>query len=633
MTMANEVILIVDDDVLMSDTLGAILREKGFSTIVAVSGSEAMNLDSSLVPEVALIDLKLSDMSGLDVIRELKQSFRHLEFIVITGYSTSESAIEAMNLGAYGYIEKPYNLNHLLQMIQKALEKRKNELALVESESRFRQLVEKAPVGILAIDVKGSLMQYNQKSLEIFDFEPDSLVQGLNVFNFLPFIQSGITGDLKQCIYEGRAAIYEHRYQSEKGAEKTIRCNLSPRLEADGSVYGALGIFEDVSGLKQLESHLKQVMKIESIGMLAGGIAHDFNNILSAIIGFSELALNTACDMRQEQNLNEVLKAGSRAKNLVKQILTVSRQGKTEKHPIEIGLILKDVISFLRASLPATIEMKYETSGEDIQIFGNSSQVHQLLLNLCINAGQAMEKSGGVLKIRVKKTKLDHDIIGNNLLPVSGRFVNISIIDNGTGITPSALEKIFEPYYTTKKKGEGTGLGLAVVDSIVKAHEGFIDVTTTIGRGSAFEVYLPVVDQPADNIDEIVPKKQVGKGTILLVDDEEAIVNLYTQVFESLGYYVEGLTNSQEALRLFQTQPDFYDIMITDMTMPKMTGDELAKEILGTRPQFPIILCTGFSKNISREKAHKIGIRRYLEKPVEGATLAAIVHEILNTPL
>jgi len=406
--------------------------------------------------------------------------------------------------------------------------------------------------------------------------------------------------------------------------------------DKEGKPLITRGTFQDISEFKRaeketkyLQNQLLQVQKMESIGNLAGGIAHDFNNILSSVIGFTELALDdVAKGTPQEDNLQEVYAGGKRARDLVKQILAFARQSDEERKPIQVGFIAKEVLKLIRSTIPTSIKIKKNIES-DSQVMGNASQVHQLFMNLCTNAAHAMEDSGGILEIQLTDEKYK-DSSATLLGLQAGNYVKIIVSDTGSGISPDIIGSIFEPYFTTKGVGEGTGMGLAMVHGIVETYGGKITVVSELGKGTAFSIYLPVTKKSESYRQSEKETLPSGTERILLVDDELPIVKMSSQVLQRLGYQVTTRTSSFEALELFRSKPDDFDLVITDMTMPNMTGDELAMELIALRSDIPVILCTGYSKKITDEKAAKIGIKVFAFKPVVKAELAKTVRNVLD---
>jgi two-component system cell cycle sensor histidine kinase/response regulator CckA len=372
---------------------------------------------------------------------------------------------------------------------------------------------------------------------------------------------------------------------------------------------------------------------MEAIGTLAGGIAHDFNNILAAMMGYAELAsLDAPEGSKANMRWQEVLKAGLRARDLVQQILTFSRQSSQERKPVEIGPIVKETLKLLRASLPSTVEIRQHVESNADVIETDPTQIHQVLMNLCTNAAHAMRESGGILEVSLNKVDMEEPTTTPYPDLHAGPYVRLSVSDTGHGIPPQLLKRIFDPYFTTKPVGEGTGLGLAVVHGIVKSHGGEITVSSKPGKGTTFHVYLPGTDGPKEVAasQRVEPYRLGRQECLLLIDDEQALVEVGKQMLEHLGYRVIVRTSSVEALELFRNQPEKFDLVITDMTMPNMTGDKLAREMMGIRPGMPIILCTGFSEHIAEEKVKKIGIREFVMKPLVMSDLSKTIRRVLD---
>jgi PAS domain S-box-containing protein len=381
---------------------------------------------------------------------------------------------------------------------------------------------------------------------------------------------------------------------------------------------------------KKLEAQLRQAQKMEAIGTLAGGIAHEFNNILGAIMGYTELAQLDAGDSPLlKARLDKILQAGNRAKNLVKQILTFSRQSEHKLKPIQANLIVKEMLKLLRASLPTTIEMRQDIQG-DAMVMGDPIQIHQVLMNLCTNAAHAMRDKGGLLDVSLVNVELDSDFVARHPGMKTGPYLQLTVSDTGHGIPPDMLDRIFEPFFTTKEKGESTGLGLSVVHGIVKSYGGTIYAYSEPGKGSSFKVYFPAIERRLES--EKREKKALAKGIehILFVDDEQMLVDVGKQLLESLGYKVTTRTSSTEALELFRSRPERFDIVITDQTMPNMTGVELAKELMAERFDIPVILCTGFSTRITQKSVYEMGIRGFLMKPFLLRDLAETIRKVLD---
>ncbi len=409
------------------------------------------------------------------------------------------------------------------------------------------------------------------------------------------------------------------------------KASISPIVDSSGKIINFIAVKRDVTQEAELSRRLHQTQKMESIGTLAGGIAHDFNNILSAILGYTELVIS---DLPEEsdkrKDLDQVLAAANRATDLVHQILTFSRKSDLQLISLRVQSIIRDSIKFLRPSIPTTIEIKQNIDPECGNVMADPTLIHQVVMNLCTNAYHAMRLSGGILSITLQSTRLSGKDLTDKINLKAGNYLKLEVSDTGTGIPEDVRHKIFEPYFTTKKKGEGTGLGLAVVHGIIKSIGGEISVNSQLGKGTIFHVYLPEVEATKPIQKELSKPLPVGDESILIIDDEESLLQMHKTIIESLGYSVTAITKSVDALSTFQNDPEKFDLVITDMTMPNQTGADLAKQMLAVRADLPIILCTGYSELINSEKAKAIGISKYVNKPIRKKDMAFIIRKVLD---
>jgi PAS domain S-box-containing protein len=522
------------------------------------------------------------------------------------------------------------NVTHVIEAIRDVTPLVKMQEGLKVSEEKYRLLVENANDAILI--AQGGLIKFTNPSAEkMSGYSANELARMLFVDLIHPEDRDWVFDRYKRRLAGiDPPAIYSFRILNKAGKELWVQGNAV--LINWGGLPATFNFLRDITREKVLESYLQQAQKMEAIGTLAGGIAHDFNNILQAMTGYAEIAFHHEIpeESPARQSIEEVLKAGQRAKDLVKQILTFSRQSEEEKRPVKISIIIKEALKLLRASLPTTLEIRQNLQSDHEKVMTDPVNIHQVIMNLCTNAAHAMGETGGVLEVRSSRVDFDSEEIIRYPDLTPGSYLMIQVSDTGHGMEPFIKERIFEPYFTTKDAGEGTGLGLAVVHGIIKSHGGAISVESEVDKGTIFTIFFPVIESLEEIDAEKTPPIPTGNERILFVDDEKPITQSGIKMLESLGYRVVARTSSIEALALFRSKPHEFDLVITDMTMPNMTGDMLAGEMLGIRRDIPIILCTGFSERITEEKAKAIGIRGFILKPIIMRDLAQIIRKNLD---
>jgi PAS domain S-box-containing protein len=406
----------------------------------------------------------------------------------------------------------------------------------------------------------------------------------------------------------------------------TEEATISPVLDSAGNIVNYVAVKRDITREQALEQQFLEAQKMEAIGTLAGGIAHDFNNILGIILANAQiLEFSGAINHESRETLDQIITASKRARELVRQILAFSRRGKQEKIIMNLKPVVKETIGLLRASLPATIRLEPHIAADTGMLFADPTQMQQVLMNLCTNAAHAMEKEGGVLKIALNNTSIGENDTALEPGAAPGEYVKLSVSDTGHGMQPWILKRIFEPYFTTKETGKGTGLGLSVAHGIVKSHGGAIKVSSIVRKGSVFEIYLPRIKGEASETDEFDMPLLTGTGRILFVDDEPSLTLMGQKILGRLGYQVQTANSPVEALEMFRSKPEEWDLVITDLTMPELTGVDLAKALLEIRPDLPIVLCTGFSDQVNEKTLQSIGIRGLLLKPL---TIHELAHAV-----
>ncbi len=517
-------------------------------------------------------------------------------------------------------------------------ERKRAEDALKRSTELLREAGRISKVGGWSADIENQKLKWSDEMAIIHDKEPGftpSFDEG-NKF-IAPEWRDSVVKNYTSCIQYGGSLDEEFEIISAKGRRRWVRATGEAVKNGSGKIVRLVGALQDISDRKQIEKekkklqeHLTQARKMEAIGILAGGIAHDFNNILSGLMGFTDLAMLEAGDNDAlKKYLSQVSSSSLRARDLVRHILTFSRKSDADKQPLTINPIIKETIKFIRASLPANIEIRQDLKIDEGHIFGDATQIYQILMNLFTNAGHAMKGMGGVLDVTLDMVTLEENQTGYFGKISSGNYLILNISDTGCGIPKKIIDRIFEPFFTTKEREEGTGMGLATVYGILKEMGGGISVYSEEGVGTTFKILMPEHDQSGakENIKSI-PKS--GQGNILIVDDEKPIVESTCELLSILGYSVTGETNGIKAVEIVGKDPNFYDLILTDMTMPKINGLDLARKIRKINAEIPIILCTGFSHGLTKEKCESAGIRDMIMKPMIFSELSSTIDKAIN---
>ena len=535
------------------------------------------------------------------------------------------------------------SLVHELRVHQIELQMQNEELRRIQEEleqakNQYTHLYDFSPVGYLSISEKGIIEKANLTIASMLNVARGALM-GKPLTHYILKDDQDIYYKHKQCLMETEAPqICELRFVKKDGELFYARLECLLIKSKGDDLKEIRATVSDITESKQAENErddlsnqLFQSQKHESIGTLAGGIAHEFNNVLSIIIGNNELVMDELPEWSPaKENTEEIRIAGLRARDMVKQLLLFSRRTDAKKKPVQIGSVVKESLQLIRTSTPANIHINQHIAGDIAPIFGNTTQINQLLINLCVNAVDAMITTGGVITIGLNNETIHEDFSNSQVSLSPGRYVKLMVSDTGHGMDKHTLDRIFEPYFTTKAVGKGTGIGLAVVHGIVGKHNGIIYAESLPGKGSVFTILLPVYEGPMDQEPETDIGFPTGNERILLVDDELSLFKLGQQRLEGLGYTVQGSTDASEVLGIFKTDPNAFDLIITDMAMPNMTGDQLAAEILKIRPDIPILLCTGYSQKLSAEKAREMGISAFVMKPLDRKDFAVIVRKVLD---
>lgn len=511
----------------------------------------------------------------------------------------------------------------IILLIANVVRRKHAERALRRSEKRFRQLAD-ATWEALIIHDNGVLLEANQMFEHVSGYSVEEM-RGTQVVPL--FFPEEYQKYVQRKFATSDSDKYEAMARDKSGRVFPIEVRVR-YIEYEGKEVRVAAL-RDLTERKHMEEQLTQSRKLEAIGTLAGGIAHDFNNILSAIIGYAEILLLTKkSDHDTSDKLQQILNAGNRAKHLVQQILTFARKTEEQQEPIQLSTVVHEVVELMRASLPASVQIKEMISTEGC-ILGDMTKMHQMVMNLCTNAGKAMP-DGGLLEVSLAETILDDGRLAVHPEVAPRRFLQLTVRDTGRGIAPESKAKIFDPFFTIDGEQKGTGLGLAVVHGVVKEGGGFVEVESKEGEGTSFFVYLPCVDCLQRHDKEVSRTLPGGNETIMVIDDEKDLIQICTETLSSLGYRVQGFTNSREAVKRFAADPDAFDLVITDMTMPEMSGEVVARKLLAIKGNLPIIVCSGYSETFHEDDAKRLGIKRYLVKPVATKDLALQVRGVLD---
>ncbi len=521
----------------------------------------------------------------------------------------------------------------MLNSLKTALTKeQKTAIELREKREELMAIFTASPDPVLVYDNRDHVQYLNDAFTNTFGWNLDE-VKGRKI-PFIPEGQQKISSDVY--LYDtAKVKDTEIRFETKRHTKdgKLLNVSLSatPIKGNKGERAGIVVNIKDITKTKKLEIQLQQAQKMEAIGTLAGGIAHDFNNILTGIFGYSQLAkMHIENKAKTTKDIDQIIKGAQKATDLVKQILTFSRQSEHIMQRLKIFIEVKEAVKLLRSTIPATIEIK-EKINSKATILADLTQIHQVVMNLCTNAYHAMREKGGVLSVSLE----DIQVSNTNPIPdldiLPGTYLRLDVSDTGPGISPESLDRIFEPYFTTKEIGEGTGLGLAVTIGIIEEHNGYIKVYSELGKGSSFHVYFPVLEDQIHSNSRQEEQNTIQGGTerIMVVDDEISILTSTQELLEDFGYTVMAFSDGEQAIKELKKTPHQFDLIITDMTMPKMTGEELSTQILEIR-DMPIMLCTGYSENFTEDKALKLGIRKYIQKPVESNNLLVLIREVLD---
>lgn len=650
-----------------------------FDIVPAVSKSEGLaaakrSLEQGAPFAVALIDVHLSateaNRAGLDMAERLRALDPSIEIVLLS--ARHDVSLKEINRRVRPpekllFLQKPFRSPELKQIVNSlgakwdagnrlrdlnetlaykveartaalntANRKLRTDIAkrasvlreLRASEQRYRLLFERDVTGNFATDSDGLILDCNSAFADLFGFPSPTDAEGANIFDLLE--KAGVPDALRGLV-AGRGRLVNREVTILQGAiPRHLLLSCDTVIDTDGEVEELRGYVVDISEPKRLEDQLRQSQKMEALGTLAGGIAHDFNNILGVILGYAEIIESSAePESGLERRIKEVAMAGRRARDLVTQILNFSRQGPQERHAMTMAPLIKEALKLLRSSVPANVEILSRIETDQDSVMADPTQMHQIMLNLCGNASYAMQETGGTLTVTLSDVGNDDDVVPPEDLGKPERFIRLTVADTGPGIDPEVAERVFDPFFTTKQQGEGTGMGLAMVHGIVKRHDGYLELENRPGQGATFHVFLPKTSETERPEADISAGLVFQQGRILFVDDEKPLTDIGQEMLESCGFEVVTRTSSVEALEAFKFRARDFDMLITDQTMPNMTGMELAREVLKIRPDMPIILCTGFSDAVSYDRLRDVGIGDFIMKPILKHDLIASIGRLL----
>ncbi|HED19277.1 MAG TPA: response regulator [Gammaproteobacteria bacterium] len=646
-TLPRPALLLIEDH---PDTTQLVKRvlEQRFDIETAADGKSGLEFWNARRHDLVLLDIMLPVKSGEQVLAEMLEEHPNQAIVVMTAHSSAARASSLLLGGAVDFIAKPFRAEQLRHVCDIAVRREdfivSNEQfsrrlsELQKNEEKYRRLVE-------ALSEDHFFYTFNREGNFTYISPSITRVLGYSEPEFLTscttYLSENIVNrnaaQMRTLSMKGvQQAPYEIEIIHKNGAAHRLEVTESPVFDEQGVVIAVDGIAHDVTERIQMQNQLRQAQKMEAIGQLTGGIAHDFNNILGSILGYTSLAqqkLPTDGDRKLAGYLAEVYRAGERARDLISQMLAFSRGSATQSQAMELTPLVKECVKMMRSTLPATIDLLTDIADELPAVMMDTVQLHQLVMNLCINARDAIENEKGCIELSLHTATGIRANCSSCHHPIQGNFVELVTQDNGQGIDASALPRIFDPFFTTKDIGKGTGMGLSMVHGIVHGHGGHILVDSIPGKGTSFRLLFPLIGITGLSTTgrESSPEPVRGSGHVMVVDDDPSLTLYLKELLQERGYRVTALTDARAALDLFEQDPAAVDLLLTDQTMPKLAGDQLAQAMLARRPDLPVILCTGYSDRIDAETAGQLNIRGYFTKPVDPDKLTRLMNNLLAT--
>ncbi len=633
-------VLIVDDDPNLTKVLSNILKARGYSPTAVSTGRAALERIEEEPPGVALIDLRLDDMSGLEVMQGIKERSSGTECIVLTGHASQASAIEAINLGAYSYLQKPYNAELLLVTIRRAMERREAEEALQKSEASLTQAQHIAHVGSWTLDLETNEQLWSQETYRIFGVSPEDF--GASQEAFLdcvhPEDREALLKAAEDALNTREPYQVEHRIVRPDGEVRIVIEQAEVSTDESGHQI-LVGTVQDITERKRaeeerenLQAQLLQSQKMEAVGQLTAGIAHDFNNLLTAINGFAQLIqLRLAPDDPTQEMVGRIWDSGQRAAGLVAQLMAFSRKQIIDPRVLDLNAVVADLDDMLRRVIREDVELEMVPAPDLWPVKVDPTQMEQVIVNLVVNAADAMP-NGGRLTIETSSVVLDEDYLADHPEAEPGEHVLLAVSDTGVGMSPEVQAHIFEPFFTTKERGEGTGLGLATVYGGVQQNGGHISVYSQEGQGTTFKIYLPRAEESA----ELSPRGEGAKAmpaggeTILLVEDEAELRELARQVLENQGYTLLEAGDGPQALDVASSHAGPIHLLLTDVIMPGMSGSTLSERLVQGRPDVRVLYMSGYADDTIKHHGVLEKGTAFLQKPFNPLDLARKVRAVLD---
>jgi two-component system cell cycle sensor histidine kinase/response regulator CckA len=622
-------VLIVDDDPGMCETLRDVIEGRGYQVAVAARARAGLDHLATAPVDAAILDVTLPDMSGLEALEAIKTLSPATEVIVITGNASLPTAIRAINGAAFGYLVKPFEMDQLLSVLGKALERRRLTEALRETNQTLEAVVEASPLAMWVVDPDGTVKMWNPAAERIFGWRRDEALG-----HPLPIVAADHSEEsrrIRERGLRGEAVVgVEVQRQRKDGARVEISESTAPMRDAGGAVLGVLAIAADITERKQLEAQLRQAQKLEALGGLAGGIAHDFNNLLTVIGGRSQIAAwDLPPDSKVRHHLDLITQTVERAAGLTRQLLAFSRKQVLEPRVLDLGETVTEMTPMLRRLIGEDLDLATASEPGLWRVKADPSQIEQVIMNLVVNARDAMP-DGGRLTIETRNSELDETYAKVHAGVEPGSYVMLAVTDTGHGMDATVLAQIFQPFFTTKGPGRGTGLGLATVYGIVKQSGGHIWVYSEVGQGTSFKVYLPRVEEAVTVVTAVPQRARRGTETILLTEDDDEVRTLARETLELSGYTVLEAANPADALRVAVQHSGVIHLLLTDVVMPGMNGRALADRLLALRPDLKVLFVSGYPASASGHHGVLDPGTAFLQKPFTPGSLARKVGEVLD---